>query len=73
MRAHRIEPYIEAINLAKKQAILSNGEYVPITTYVDIDGEETDDHEIAITFVCGSDLEGWFVDYLCHFAEMEMH
>lgn len=52
---------VVAINLPERIARLSSGVVVPITTLFDGDGNQTDDIEDAVQFVCGSDtLHGWF-------------
>lgn len=74
MVERRNAPYIRAINKTARRALLSDGEIVPITFLSDLDGEQTDDLDLAVTFVAGSEACGWFVDYLEHFAEpMEVH
>lgn len=44
---------VVAINLTRRLAHLNNDRTVPITNLIDYAGEETDDIEEAVAFVCG--------------------
>lgn len=50
---------VEAVNLAGRIAVLTDGSSVPVTVMFDSWGDETQDAARCVTFVCGAgDL--WF-------------
>jgi len=68
----RCIPTIISANFVIDKALLDNDIIVPITVYFGLDGEECEKEE-AVTFVAGSDDEGWFVDYLENFSEQRVN
>jgi len=50
---------VEAINVAERIALLSDGSSAPITNLFDADGEETVDADEAVAFVAGAGAQ-WF-------------
>ena len=48
---------IDAIHRAKGIALLSDGQEVPITNWIDIDGNECD-YADAVACACGPDFDG---------------
>lgn len=52
-------PDVEALNLTKRLAHLSDGRTVPITTFLDSFGEETNDLAEAALYVAGVGREWW--------------
>jgi hypothetical protein len=54
---------IVSIHLAGRLALLDSGETVPITTLLDMAGDETTDETEAVAFVCGVGRH-WFCDAL---------
>lgn len=60
---------IENINLRQKLAILTDGQMVNITNFLDIDGDETTDLEEVTAVVAGPDNCGkWYTDLLDSFT-----
>ena len=54
------EPYVLAINFVMEVVLLDDCEtHVPITTWIDEDGDECD-KEDAVVCVCGADGIGWW-------------
>ena len=55
-------PIIEIIYPLHNMMIIEGGESVPITNWIDADGEETDDYEEAVSCVAGPTVKGkWLV------------
>lgn len=52
---------IEAVNRKLAKVVLQNGTVLPITVWLDAEGEECDGYEDAVVCVCGDDIAGWFV------------
>lgn len=52
-------PDVEAINVADRLALLTDGRVVPITNLLDADGDETSDTAAAVGFVAGATGQ-WF-------------
>ena len=50
---------VEALNLPRREALLTDGRVVPIINLIDADGEETESVLRAISFVCGEGREWW--------------
>lgn len=50
---------VEALNLTKRLAHLSDGRTVPITTFLDDRGDETNDLADASLYVAGAGREWW--------------
>lgn len=61
---------VQAINLTKRLALLSDGATVPVTNLLDADGDETQEPAQAVGFVAG---EGgtWFAGLLSDFDAVE--
>lgn len=54
--------HVCSINLGQKLAALTDGQVIPITTFLDNDNEETEP-EFAVDFVAGPDQQGkWYRD-----------
>jgi hypothetical protein len=59
---------IVAVNLEKRIATLDNGETIPVTKFIDEDGDETDDFQEAFSFVAGPcSLGAYLTDLVEHF------
>ena len=55
-----IELEVDAVHRARGIAILSDGQEVPITNWIDIDGNECD-YADAVACACGPDFDGkWY-------------
>lgn len=55
-----IELDVDAVHRARGIAILSDGQEVPITNWIDMDGNECD-YADAVAFCCGPDFNGkWY-------------
>jgi hypothetical protein len=63
---------VHTLNVSGRQAILTDGRVVPITNLFDACGEETDDLDEAVSFVCGEGDE-WFSDLLSSFETAAIH
>lgn len=63
---------VEAVNLADRLALLSDGRTVPVTVMYCAGGDETDDPATAVTCVCGSG-EQWFAVRLGDFDPATTH
>lgn len=51
------------VNLRQRKAILTDGQLVEISKFLDHDGDETDDLEEAVAMVAGPDQCGkWYAD-----------
>lgn len=50
--------YVEAVNLEKRLALMSDGEVLPIIKLINIEGKECDDPEDAFGAVAGPDANG---------------
>lgn len=57
---------IQALHVASRTAILTDGATVPITNLFDAWGDETDDSAEAVSFVCGAG-NVWLSDRLDSF------
>ncbi len=44
---------VSCINLVRRIAVMTDGQRWPITVLLDATGEETDDEDEAVAFVCG--------------------
>lgn len=44
---------VVSINLGLKRVVLATGEIVPITDFLDEEGDETDDPELALIVIAG--------------------
>lgn len=53
-------PGVSAINRANMAALLDDGLVVPITHLFDSEGDETDDWDCCVLFVCGGGAT-WYV------------
>ena len=63
-----IELEVDAVHRARGIAILSDGQEVPITNWIDIDGNECD-YADAVACVCGPDFGGkWYAVALGSFT-----
>ncbi len=63
---------VEAISLSHRLAFMSDGRTFPITNLIDAWGDETDDEDAAISFVCGIDRE-WLSAPLSDYEEATFH
>jgi hypothetical protein len=54
-----VSALVEALNLTKRLAILTDGRTMPITSFIDVEGDETNDLAEAESFVCGAGREWW--------------
>lgn len=59
-------PDVQAVNLRRRLALLTDGASVPITTLLDAEGDETEDAEQAVAFVAGAGRQ-WFSASLAHY------
>lgn len=59
-------PDVEAVNVGRRIALLTDGRTVPITNLLDGDGDETDDPAEAVAFVAGAD-DQWFAAQLADY------
>lgn len=59
---------IIAYNLHDRTAVADDGTVVAITNLIDEDGDETDDLDEAVVFVCGNDTIGWFSEAFADFG-----
>lgn len=50
---------VQALNLTKRLAHLSDDRTVPITNFMDSLGDDTNDLAEAVTYVCGAGREWW--------------
>lgn len=63
-----IELEVDAVHRARGIAILSDGQEVPITNWIDIDGNECD-YADAVACACGPDVDGnWYAVALGSFT-----
>ena len=63
-----IELEVDAVHRARGIAILSDGQEVPITNWIDIDGNECDSAD-AVACACGPDFDGnWYAVALGSFT-----
>ncbi|WWT39623.1 hypothetical protein [Microcystis phage Mel-JY03] len=63
-----IELEVDAVHRARGIAILSDGQEVPITNWIDIDGNECD-YADAVACACGPDFDGnWYAVALGSFT-----
>jgi hypothetical protein len=62
------EEDVQAINLGRMLAMMGCGETCPITRLFDHDGDETDDPEEAVSFICGPTPGGkWITDLVADY------
>jgi hypothetical protein len=50
---------VASVNLFRRQAILTDGQIIPITLLIDSTGEDTDDLEKVVAFATGPDKHGY--------------
>ena len=63
-----IDLEVDAVHRARGIAILSDGQEVPITNWIDIDGNECD-YADAVACACGPDFDGkWYAVSLGSFT-----
>lgn len=66
---------VDIVNLTRRIAVLSDGSTRPIVQLLDAEGEETDDEEEAVAFVCGGpDAKGnnlWWAATLADYTTVE--
>ncbi len=62
---------VTVMNLRDGFAQLNDGRLMPITTMLDSDGDETNDPELAVTFVAGEGKE-WFTGRIYHISLFEV-
>ena len=59
----REDALLDAVNLRQRMALTEDQQIIPITKILDQFGDETDDLDEAVAFVCGPTAEGhWFSD-----------
>lgn len=63
---------VQALNLTKRLAHLSDGRVVPITSFIDAFGDETNDLAEAVCYVAGAGRE-WFSGLLSDFEALRLH
>lgn len=56
-------PDVVSINLRRRQVLDTFGDFLPIVGFTDLDGDETEDLDMAEQFVAGPNREGqWYRD-----------
>lgn len=58
-----------AIKTFSRLALLNDGTTVPITNLFDADGDETDDPDLAVSFVAG-EADRWFTGLCADYEEV---
>lgn len=59
----REDDLLDAINLRQRLALTEDQQVIPITNVLDAFGDETDNLDEAVAFVCGPTAEGhWISD-----------
>jgi hypothetical protein len=61
----------EHVTRDRRYLVLGNGTYLPVTNWVDADGEDCDPED-AVVGVAGSDDHGWWTFYF-HICENTLH
>jgi hypothetical protein len=54
-------PEVACIHRARREAVLENGETIPVVRFTGPDGEPTDDVDEAVSCVAGPDASGLWV------------
>jgi len=66
---HERDARVVAFSLVGMWATLDNGAQVPVTNMFDAAGQDTEDPDLCVTFVAGSDAEKWYAHRVCDFEE----
>lgn len=54
---------LEAVNIRQRLALTEDQQVIPITNLIDAYGDETENPEEAVAFVCGPTMDGkWISD-----------
>lgn len=75
MKRPRVPLTVDIVNIAQRVAVLSDGTTRPIVQLLDAEGDETDDVDAAVAFVCGGpDAKGknlWWAATLSDYETVE--
>lgn len=66
---------VYSVNIKTSEAILTDGQILPVTTWIGREGEETEDPGLALCCVAGPDKKGrwWAIDLQYYKDERTLH
>lgn len=64
---------VEAVNLGRREALLSDGRVVPVVAMFDADGEETEEPGAAVSLVVRGGPSRWFAVRVGAFEPVARH